>query len=129
MPLVFYYPNHRDANLHNVEHSDRIKKSLADALTQFHMLAGRVKENLYIDCNDEGVNYVEAKVRCNLSEFLESPTPSELNKFLPFELDEVNKLPTAIQVAFFNCGGLAIGVLMSHRIVDALSFDDANIVN
>ncbi|KAL4638767.1 hypothetical protein ACB092_03G170200 [Castanea dentata] len=102
MPLVFYYLNHREANLHNVEQSDRIKKSLADALTRFHMLGGWVKENLYIDCNDEGVNYVEAKVKCSLSEFL-----------------EINELPTAIQVTFFNCGGLVIGVLMSHRIVDS----------
>ncbi|XP_065619113.1 stemmadenine O-acetyltransferase-like [Quercus suber] len=105
MPLIFYYPNHWEANLHNV------------------------KDNLYIDCNNEGINYVEAEVKCNLSEFLKSPAPSKLNKFLPFELNEVNELPTTIQVTFFNCGGLAIGVLMSHRIVDALSFDDAKIVN
>ncbi|KAM3706132.1 hypothetical protein ACB098_03G129700 [Castanea mollissima] len=122
MPLIFYYPNYGEANLSNVEQSDRIKKSLADALTRFHMLAGRVKDNLYIDCNDEGVHYVEAKVNCSLSEFLDSPNPGELSKFLPFELDEVNELPAATQVTFFNCGGLAIGVLMSHRIVDALSF-------
>ena len=122
MPLVFYYPNYSEANLSNEEQSDRIKKSLADALTRFHMLAGRVKDNLCIDCSDEGVHYVEAKVKCSLSEFLTSPTPCELNKFLPFELDEVNELPTAIQVTFFNCGGLAIGILMSHRIIDALSF-------
>ncbi|KAM3753932.1 hypothetical protein ACB098_03G129600 [Castanea mollissima] len=104
MLLVFYYLNHREANLRT------------DALTRFHMLGGRVKDNLYIDCKDEGVNYVEAKVKCSLYEFLESPTPSELNKFLPFELDEVNELLATIQVTFFNCGGLAIGVLMSHRI-------------
>ncbi|KAL0004444.1 hypothetical protein SO802_012005 [Lithocarpus litseifolius] len=89
------------------------------------VMAAQIMDNLYIDCNDEDVNYVEAKVKCSLSEFLESPTLSELNKFLPFELDEVNELPAVIQVTFFNCGGLAIGVLMSHRIVDALSFDDA----
>ena len=56
------------------------------------------------------------------SEFLESPIPSELNKFLPFELDEVNELTIAVQVTFFNCGSLAIGALMSHRVADALSF-------
>ena len=122
MPLIFFYPNYGEANLSNIEQSDQIKKSLSDALTRFYMLAGRVKDNLYVDCNDEGVNYVEAKANCRLSEFLENPIPGELNKFLPFELDEVNELPAAVQVTFFNCGGLAIGVLMSHRIIDALSF-------
>ena len=122
MPLVFCYLNYNEANLSNVEQRDRIKKSLADALTRFHMLARRVKDNLCIDCNDEGVHYVEAKVKCSLSEFLVSPTPCELNMFLPFELAEVNELPTSIQVTFFNCGGLTIGILMSHRIIDALAF-------
>ena len=122
MPLVFFYPKQSDAYLSNIEQTDLIKKSLSDALTRFHMLAGRVKDNLYIDCNDEGVHYVEAKAKCKLSEFLENPIPSELNKFVPFELDEVNELTIAVQVTFFNCGSLAIGALMSHRVADALSF-------
>ena len=122
MPLVHFYPKYSDTNLTNTEQSDRIKKSLSDALTRFYVLAGRVKDNLYVDCNDEGVPYVEAKANCKLSEFLEDPIPGELNKFLPFELDEVKELPAAVQVTFFNCGGLVIGVLVSHRIIDALSF-------
>ncbi|KAK4597757.1 hypothetical protein RGQ29_015321 [Quercus rubra] len=122
MPLVHFYPKYSDTNLTNTEQSDRIKKSLSDALTRFYVLAGRVKDNLYVDCNDEGVPYVEAKANCKLSEFLEDPIPGELNKFLPFELDEVNELPAAVQVTFFNCGGLVIGVLVSHRIIDASSF-------
>ena len=69
MPMVIFYPKQSDANLSNIEQSDRIKKSLSDALTRFHMLAGRVKDNLYIDCNDEGVHYVEAKAKCKLLNF------------------------------------------------------------
>ncbi|KAK7829845.1 vinorine synthase [Quercus suber] len=88
----------------------------ADSLTQFHMLARQVKDNLYIDCNNEGINYVEAEVKCNLSEFLKSPAPSKLNKFLPFELNEVNELPTTIQVTFFNC-----------EIREKYSYDDKTI--
>ncbi|KAL0004448.1 hypothetical protein SO802_012009 [Lithocarpus litseifolius] len=33
MPLVHFYPKYSDTNLTNIEQSDRIKKSLSDALT------------------------------------------------------------------------------------------------
>ncbi|KAL0004436.1 hypothetical protein SO802_011997 [Lithocarpus litseifolius] len=59
--------------------------------------ARRVKGNLYIDCNNEGVHYMEAEAKCKLSEFLENPNPAELNKFLPYELDHPNELPIAVQ--------------------------------
>ena len=123
MPLVLFYPKEDCTNLTNSsEQSNRIKKSLSDALTRFYPLAGRVKSNLYIDCNDEGVYYVEAKVDCQLHEFLEDPIPAELNKFLPCALDDGNELPAIVQVTLFSCGGIAVGLGISHKVADGLSF-------
>ena len=122
MPFVLFYPLDSSANLSNVESLDRFKKSLSEVLTRFYPIAGRIKEKLYVDCNDEGVHYVEAKTKCKLSEFLEDPIPAELNKFLPFELDDVNGLVMAVQVTTFNCGGMVIGLVFDHKVSDACSF-------
>jgi shikimate O-hydroxycinnamoyltransferase len=122
MPFVLFYSHESSTNLSNLERHDRFKKSLSEVLTHFYPLAGRVKEKLYVDCNDEGVHYVEAKAECKLSEFLEDPIPNELNKFLPFELDAVNGLAIAVQITSFNCGGMVIGLVFDHKVSDACSF-------
>ncbi|KAI4373833.1 hypothetical protein MLD38_011905 [Melastoma candidum] len=96
MPIVLFFP---DDGVHSdQEKGDRIKESLSEALTLYYPLAGRVKDNLYVDCNDEGVLYVEARVRCQLYDILRDPVPKVLNEFLPVELDDVKELPVAVQV-------------------------------
>jgi shikimate O-hydroxycinnamoyltransferase len=122
MPLVLFYHRDARANITTEERQDWIKKSLSEALTRFYPLAGRVKDNFHVDCNDEGVHYVEAKANCSLSEFLEDPNPAENNKFLPFSLEDFNELALAIQFTSFDCGGIAIGFLFAHKVADASSF-------
>ncbi|XP_041013015.1 stemmadenine O-acetyltransferase-like [Juglans microcarpa x Juglans regia] len=122
MPLVLFFSNLEAHNSLTNLHKLQLKKSLSETLTRFYPLAGRVKDNLCLDCNDEGVHYVEAKANCQLVEFLEDPVPAELNKFLPLELDDVKDLAAVVQVTSFNCGGMAIGLGMSHKVADALSF-------
>ena len=79
MPWVLFYPKDTNFNLNNHEQRERIKKSLSEALTQFYPLAGRVKDGLYVECNDNGVPCVEAVAKCELSEFLENPNLSTTN--------------------------------------------------
>ncbi|KAB1201188.1 Vinorine synthase [Morella rubra] len=98
---------------------DTIKPSSS---TPDHLRPGRIKGNSHVDCNDEGVLYVEAKATCTLSEFLEDPEPGETSKFLPFELDDVNELAFAVQVTTFSCGGIVIGLVFAHKVADASSF-------
>ncbi|KAE8023617.1 hypothetical protein FH972_009292 [Carpinus fangiana] len=122
MPLFLFFPKQASNNLiTNLEQSNRLKKSLSEALTRFYPLAGQVKDSVYIDCNDEGVYYVEAEAKSQLVEFLQDPIPAEINKFLPFELDDVNEFPLVVQVTFFTCGGIAVGLGMSHKVGDGLS--------
>ncbi|KAG5520713.1 hypothetical protein RHGRI_033333 [Rhododendron griersonianum] len=121
MPLVLFYPRDVNDNLDNSEKSSHLKKSLSDALTRFYPLAGRMVDNLYVDCNDEGVPYVEAEAKSRLSEVISDPIPGEMNQFLPCELDDVRDLLLVIQVTFFACGGMAVAVGISHKIADALS--------
>ncbi|XP_059657762.1 stemmadenine O-acetyltransferase-like [Cornus florida] len=125
MPLVLFYPldtNTKFTNMDVLDKSNHLKSSLSEALTLFYPLAGRVVDNLYVDCNDTGVPYVDAKAACRLSEVVRDPIPHELNKLIPYELDDIRDLPIVIQVTMFTCGGIAISLGISHKVADALSF-------
>ncbi|KAL5768178.1 hypothetical protein ACOSQ2_014961 [Xanthoceras sorbifolium] len=116
IPLIYFYS--LDHKLSNNEKSTHLKTSLSKVLHHYYPLAGFIKEN-YIDCKNGGVLVLEAQVNCQLSEILQSPNPDKfVNKFLP---DDANNLVLAIQVNFFSCGSVAIGVLISHKIADASS--------
>ncbi|EXB92382.1 Vinorine synthase [Morus notabilis] len=66
--------------------------------------------------------YFEARVLyTELSSVLENPIPCELNKLLPFELDEIAEFPLGVQLNVFECGGIAIGLCFFPRLEDALS--------
>lgn len=120
MPMILFFP--KDNAISNEDRADVIKQSLAEALALFYPLAGRVKGNTYIDCDDQGALFVEARVNCNLSSIVKNPVPGQLNRlFLPLELDDVKELPLAVQVTFFECGALALSLSMNHKVGEALS--------
>ncbi|KAK9934473.1 hypothetical protein M0R45_021614 [Rubus argutus] len=74
-------------------------------------------------CNDKGIPYLEAQVNCKLSDVLNNPIPGELNKLMPFELDDVaNKFALGVQLNIFQCGGFAIAQCLTHKLADALSY-------
>ncbi|KAJ8764867.1 hypothetical protein K2173_010332 [Erythroxylum novogranatense] len=116
--LLFYDGN---SNITNKERCEKLKKSLSETLTLFYPFAGRVIGNSHIECNDEGVPFVEAKAKGTLLELLHNPYCNHLNKLLPFEVTEPSDLVAFVQVTYFDCGGIAIGVGTSHKIADALS--------
>ena len=102
--------------------SSVLKQSLSDVLTRYYPLAGRVKDNINVDCNDEGVLFREAQVKCELSDIVTNPNPAEFKKFLPCDIDGTHNLTFAVQVNYFTCGGIAIGACISHKIADGTSF-------
>nr|ADD71922.1 BAHD-type acyltransferase [Actaea racemosa] len=114
--LLFYSAQGDVDRFKQTNTSDRLKKSLSEILTQFYPLAGRIINNECIDCNDDGLEYLEARVPCPLSQLLGCPKADELNQLIPFS----QKL-SAVQVSLFDCGGIAIGVTISHTAGDASS--------
>ncbi|CAN6553868.1 unnamed protein product [Malus baccata var. baccata] len=120
--LFFEFNGERQPTINEI--SQHLKKSLAYVLTLYYPLAGRARlENHFVNCNDEGVPYLEAQVKnCQLSEVLNNPIPEELNKLVPFELDDVaGEFLLGVQLNMFECGGFAIGLCTSHKIADGLS--------
>ncbi|KAL3512591.1 hypothetical protein ACH5RR_025308 [Cinchona calisaya] len=127
-PLIFFYQSNLNSNI--IDHSQKsqqLKSSLSFALTKFYPLAGRLNiGSLSIECNDAGASYNEAKVHAQLLEVMEHGKIEDLNQYLPLNphdgwRDFEEKILLAIQINYFDCGGIAIGVCMSHKIADGTS--------
>lgn len=120
-PFIYYYEfNENQAD----EISNKLKISLSQALTLYYPLAGRLtSDNSFVDCDDNGALFVEARVDSRLSDVVENDQIplSAFNKLLPSELDETAEYPLGVQLNFFDCGGVAVGVSISHTLADALS--------
>ncbi|KAI5332723.1 hypothetical protein L3X38_022852 [Prunus dulcis] len=87
--------------------------------------SGRVKiHDHFVECNDEGIPYLEAQVtNYRLHDVLNNLVLDELNKFIPFALDEhiANEFSLDVQLYMFACRGFAIGLCISHKLADGLS--------
>ncbi|KAK4268315.1 hypothetical protein QN277_024990 [Acacia crassicarpa] len=120
---VYFFNTHQTSKPFNIaDASNHLKNSLSQVLSYFYPLAGRLTNTNFVDCNDDGVPYIETRVRCRLRHVIDNPSPAEVSKFLPYEMDEAVNTVAGVQVNVFDCGGLAIGVSMSHKVVDAFSY-------
>ncbi|XP_062112582.1 stemmadenine O-acetyltransferase-like [Humulus lupulus] len=120
-PLVFYYYLKDDHDI--TEISNKIKTSLSEVLTLYYPLAGRVINDRFVDCNDEGVSYSVARVisPCSLSDALNNLNPNEICNLLPFELFPTTEFALGVQLNIFEGGGIAVGLCITHKLADALS--------
>ncbi|KAL7212198.1 hypothetical protein ACSBR2_014967 [Camellia fascicularis] len=100
IPAVFFYADPtRDVNHEELVsiRSQRLKETLSETLTRFYPLAGRLRDNLFIDCNDEGVDYLEARVtHCRLSDILEQPKAEEMYRLFEPDPEDFNKNPLGL---------------------------------
>lgn len=122
MPQVFFYPKN-SVFVTDEEKRQRLKQSLSRALTRFYPLAGRIQNNFTIDCNDYGAHFLEARISHSLSSFLQPPDLEALKLFLPIEIEspKAATLPLLVQLNFFECGGVAVAICLSHRFGDAVT--------
>ncbi|WCJ38667.1 HXXXD-type acyl-transferase family protein [Euphorbia peplus] len=122
-PLLFFYSNVVAKNTSEISH--KLKKSLSLTLTRFYPLAGRIRnDDAVVDCNDDGVIWVDAKVNSLLSDFLENPDAETILSFIPVEIESPEaRIGSLVQVqaTFFRCGGFSIGVCVSQKISDAVT--------
>ncbi|KAI8027720.1 Acetyl-CoA-benzylalcohol acetyltransferase [Camellia lanceoleosa] len=116
--MIFYYSSYTKVD--DNERCAQLEQSLAQTLTKFYPLAGRLVEgDLLIHCNDEGVHFIRTRVNGQLDDFLHGgPNADLLNQFLPLD---IGGPLVAIQVNMFDCGGLVVGVSVSHKVADAFS--------
>ncbi|XAR55667.1 Deacetylvindoline O-acetyltransferase [Bertholletia excelsa] len=127
MPTVLYFACNHNDKLNRSAKSRLLKQSLSQLLSHYYHFAGRLSSSRtdFIHCNDEGVEFFEAQIQSNLSDFLKLPQ-SETEE-LVFPGGIMYKKPgkeslLKVQVSFFDCGGVAVGICISHKIVDGCSF-------
>ncbi|XP_048129441.1 salutaridinol 7-O-acetyltransferase-like [Rhodamnia argentea] len=116
LPPILYTSNTSASSPHR---SRRLKASLSGVLARFYPLAGRIRDNLYMDGDGRGggTEFVQAEVNCPLSHVLEHPRQDLLHKLLPIDT-ESPEVSTGrlllVQANTFGCGHLAIGVCSSE---------------
>ncbi|PQQ14795.1 BAHD acyltransferase [Prunus yedoensis var. nudiflora] len=131
--LLLFYPSSSD-EVNNIDHhhslfaerSILLKTSLSETLTYFYPLAGEFKYNSSISCNDHGAAFVEARVNCPISQILGEPDLGMQKQLVPNHIECRTQSGKGylllVQANFFECGGVAIGVTISHKAGDAHTF-------
>ncbi|XP_076891058.1 akuammiline synthase 1-like [Bidens hawaiensis] len=125
MPIILYYPNNETCSLTPDDKVQVLKKSLSRSLTRYYPFAGKLHTPTtpYIDCNDEGVVFIEAKhdSQMNMLQHISEVKDNVGQLYVDgmFWPDSPHRAGiVGVQVNHFACGGIAVGVTMSHRIGD-----------
>ncbi|MFS7979282.1 putative transferase [Helianthus anomalus] len=114
---IFYYKTNGEVDIS--ERCDHLVNSLSEALSLYYPLAGRLTEDgLEVDCIDQGVKYLVTQVSSSLDEFLKLDPKNDHISQLISAKDLDTTLLVTVQVNFFACGALAIGVTASHQVTD-----------
>ncbi|XVE61314.1 hypothetical protein DITRI_Ditri06bG0029800 [Diplodiscus trichospermus] len=117
--ILFYAQSQSSVSSSNsAQISAHLKRSLSETLNHFYPLSGRPRDNLCIHSYEEGVPYIEARLNCCLSDYLQHVEIEELNQLLPFKpfcyLPDPTAPLLAVQLTTFDCGGIALGVSSSQ---------------
>ncbi|KAL5751856.1 hypothetical protein ACOSQ2_022363 [Xanthoceras sorbifolium] len=117
-PFVYFYSG---ASKNTAENSDHLKKSLSKTLTYYYPFAGRVKDDFSVCCDDYGATFIEAKVAGDMSELIKQKDVELLEQLRPYDAEEMStaEVNLAVQVNYFDCGGVAVCVSFRHVIADA----------
>ncbi|VVA39105.1 PREDICTED: shikimate [Prunus dulcis] len=123
---VYFY---RSSGEHNFFDKGVLKQALGKALVPFYPMAGRFKLNdqngrVEIDCNAEGVVFVVAESSSAVDDFGDfAPTPDFLTLIPSIDYSAgISSYPIlALQITYFKCGGVSLGVGMDHRVADGVS--------
>ncbi|XP_076898392.1 akuammiline synthase 1-like [Bidens hawaiensis] len=134
-PFIAFYPNLDQSSL---DKTLELKNSLSKTLTHYYPFAGRLKKTrpTYIDCSDEGVEFIEATNDSSLSDFLQRSTHEDLDPLFAKDMwfdphirgdTEGVTCPLVIQVNRFACGGVAVASTLSHKVGDGRT--ELNFIN
>ncbi|KAF5806945.1 putative quinate O-hydroxycinnamoyltransferase [Helianthus annuus] len=125
-PTVYFY--RRPNGVANFFDTKLMKDTLSRALVPFYPMGGRFKvdENgrIEIDCRGQGVLFVEADsdgVIDDLGDFAPTPKGEKLIPAVDYSRGIESYPLLVLQVTFFKCGGVSLGVGMHHFLCDGIS--------
>ncbi|CAA2942205.1 methanol O-anthraniloyltransferase [Olea europaea subsp. europaea] len=126
VPIVFFYKN--NPSMKGINPVEVIREGLAKTLVYYYPFAGRIMEGdnrkLMVDCNGEGVLFVEADACImleQLGDYILPPCPlmEEFLHDVPGTGGIIGCPLLLIQVTRFICGGFALGIRLNHTMADA----------
>ncbi|KAI3965618.1 hypothetical protein MKX01_010575 [Papaver californicum] len=124
-PSVYFY---RPNGASNFFDSTVLKEALSKVLVPFYPVAGRLRRDengrVEIDCNREGVLFVEAETTSVIDDFGDFAPTLELRQLIPTVnySGHISSYPLLVlQVTRFKCGGVSLGVGMEHHLADGAS--------
>ncbi|KAK8689023.1 hypothetical protein V6N13_087754 [Hibiscus sabdariffa] len=122
-PLMFFYTKPNGSHLDTVQTLAGLKKSLSKALNQYYPLSGRTIDNRSVGSYDKGVPYVEARVKGCLADCIAQTEQEWMSQLLPTQpfcsIPASTSPQLTIQINVFDCGGIAIVLCCSHKVIDA----------
>ncbi|CAI9761014.1 unnamed protein product [Fraxinus pennsylvanica] len=108
-----------------------LKESMSKALVLFYPLAGRLHEigggRLELHCNAEGATLVEAESELMIEDYtIQGFVPNEaMRELIPkveYHATPIHEQPLVlVQLTKFSCGGICLGLGISHILVDGIS--------
>lgn len=75
-----------------------------------------------VGCDDNGFPFIETVVASDTSKVQKTPEMDSLDQILPFkphELKLTDQVNLRVQINYFDCGGVVIGVCYKHITADA----------
>ncbi|KAJ4724407.1 Benzyl alcohol O-benzoyltransferase [Melia azedarach] len=134
VPALYFYENNPEPSMKGKDPVKVIKEAVSRALVFYYPLAGRLREGpdrkLTVDCNAEGVLFIEAEANFKLEQLgnaIQPPCPylDELLYNVPGS-DGILGCPLLlIQVRIYlskvtrlTCGGFIVGLRFNHTIWD-----------
>lgn len=132
-PSVYIYRPKKDCdNPWSFFDFNVMKNALSRALVYFYPIAGRLRKNdetgrLEIDCNGEGVLFIEAETQLSLDDFGQYFTPNaEFREVVIPPCDYSGGLSSfpllLVKLTRFSCGGVTIGLAQNHQVGDGSAF-------
>ncbi|KDP26743.1 hypothetical protein JCGZ_17901 [Jatropha curcas] len=119
VPFVFFYAKDTCPDRSHISYL--LKGSLSETLSKYYPLAGRLKDSVTVDCNDEGIEFFETRINCDLSYIFKNPNAETIKILIPNDLEYKDPFLSSlviVQVNFFDCGGMGLTVCISHKIAD-----------
>ncbi|KAJ7955568.1 spermidine hydroxycinnamoyl transferase-like [Quillaja saponaria] len=108
---------------------ERMRSSLSNILVHYYPLAGRLRwiggGRLQVDCNAKGVQLLEAESTKEMADYGDFKPTEAITHLVPkidLHSNPIEDLPLlVVQLTRFSCGGLCVGVAISHTMVDGLA--------
>ncbi|KAJ4724409.1 Benzyl alcohol O-benzoyltransferase [Melia azedarach] len=131
IPTIFFYKNNPEPSMKGKDPVKVIKEAVSRALVFYYPLAGRLREGpdrkLTVDCNAEGVLFIEAEANFKLEQLgnaIQPPCPylDELLYNVPGSDGIIGCPLLLIQVTRLACGEFSVGLRFNHTIWDGFGF-------